>query len=86
MPTICEFHGVVIRMYHDDDSPPHFHAYYGEREAIFDIGRLRRITGIVPKRLQAMLIEWAMAHRAELMENWGLAERHEPLKRIEPLE
>jgi Protein of unknown function (DUF2442) len=33
-----------------------------------------------------MVLEWAFAHRDELMENWNLAESHHPLKQINPLE
>jgi hypothetical protein len=32
-----------------------------------------------------MVLEWALEHRQELKENWELALRHEPLKKIEPL-
>ena len=28
MPRVSEFYGIVIRMYHDDHLPPHFHAEY----------------------------------------------------------
>jgi hypothetical protein len=34
----------------------------------------------------ALVLEWAAEHREELAENWRLAERHEPPKRIEPLQ
>lgn len=37
MPTISVFFGILIRMYYDDHNPPHFHAYYGEHEAIIAI-------------------------------------------------
>ncbi len=33
MPTLSVFYGIVIRMYDDDHTPPHFHAIYGEYEA-----------------------------------------------------
>ena len=41
MPTISEFFGILIRMYYDDHSPPHFHAYYSGHEAIFPLKPLR---------------------------------------------
>ncbi len=47
VPKICEFYGVVIRMYHTDHGPPHFHAEHGEYGASITIdgrvleGRLR---------------------------------------------
>ena len=33
-----------------------------------------------------MVMEWASEHREELLEDWTLAEKHQPLNRIEPLE
>lgn len=86
MPTICEFFGILIRMYYDDHNPPHFHAYYGEHQAIISINTLEIIDGSLPKRAKAMVFEWAMEHRRELLEDWDLAEQHQPLKKIDPLE
>jgi len=34
MPIISQFYGIVIAMYWNDHSPPHFHAKYGEQEII----------------------------------------------------
>jgi len=34
MPCVSEFFGIAIYMYFNDHSPPHFHAEYGESEAI----------------------------------------------------
>ncbi|MCT8342979.1 MULTISPECIES: DUF4160 domain-containing protein [Photorhabdus] len=50
MPTISEFFGILIRMYYDDHNPPHFHAYYGEHEAIISIETLEVMEGSLPKR------------------------------------
>jgi hypothetical protein len=86
MPTISEFFGILIRMYYDDHNPPHFHAYYGDHEAIIAIQSLEVLEGSLPKRAKALAIEWALDHRAELMEDWLLAEKHYPLNKIEPLE
>ena len=36
MPTICEFFGILIRMYYNDHLPPHFHAEYSGDEASYD--------------------------------------------------
>ena len=90
MPSVSEFHGIVIRMYYEDQAdeglPPHFHAYCGKQEAVFDCRRLRRLSGMLPRTVQTRVVEWAMAHRQELLSNWELAGKHEPLKPIEPLE
>jgi hypothetical protein len=34
MPEISRFFGIIIRMYFDDHDPAHFHAIYGEAEAL----------------------------------------------------
>ncbi|MGM8930217.1 DUF4160 domain-containing protein [Salinicola halophyticus] len=86
MPTISVFFGILIRMYYDDHNPPHFHAYYGEHEAIIAIQTLDVMEGKLPKRALAMVLEWAVEHRQELLEDWKQAEQHLPLNKIEPLE
>ena len=32
MPVITRFFGIVVKMYPNDHTPPHFHAIYGEVE------------------------------------------------------
>lgn len=86
MPTISAFFGILIRMYYDDHNPPHFHAYYGEHEAIIAIQTLEIMEGKLPKRALAMVLEWTVEHRQELLEDWERAEQHLPLHKIEPLE
>ena len=86
MPTISEFFGILIRMYYDDHNPPHFHAYYGEYEAIISIETLELIEGALPKRAKALVVEWAVEYRQELLSDWALAEQHQPLNKIKPLE
>ena len=86
MPTISEFFGILIRMYYDDHNPPHFHAYYGEHQALISIQTLEVLEGSLPRRVKALVIEWAIDHREELKEDWRLAEMHESLKKIAPLE
>ncbi len=73
-------------MYYDDHNPPHFHVFYGEYEAQVSIDTLEVIKGKLPKRALALVLEWAVEHRNELREDWRLAELHEPLDKIEPLE
>ena len=40
VPRISAFYGIVIWMYYDDHNPPHFHATYGEHEALIEIDGL----------------------------------------------
>jgi len=37
MPEICRFLGIVIAMYHREHGVPHFHAVYGEHDAVIAI-------------------------------------------------
>ncbi len=85
MPTISVFYGIVIAMYWGDHPPPHFHALYGEHEALIDIGTLAIIRGGLPRRAQALVLEWAQDHRSELFENWNLCSQNRPPSRILPL-
>ena len=86
MPTISAFFGIVIQMFWRDHGPPHFHAIYGEHEAIIDIRALRVIRGGLPPRARQLVREWALEHRDELMENWDLCVELKSPKPIRPLE
>ncbi len=39
MPTISQFFGIVIQMFWREHAPPHFHALYGEFEALIEFVR-----------------------------------------------
>jgi hypothetical protein len=49
MPTIAWFYGIAIRMYVRDHPPPHFHAIYGEHEALVAIETGAVIDGALPQ-------------------------------------
>lgn len=85
MPTISSFYGIMIRMFFDEHAPPHFHAYYGEYKAIFDIRRLELMEGKLPRRAMELTLDWAELHQPELLEDWALCERHLQPKKIDPL-
>lgn len=85
MPTISMFFGILIQMHWREHAPPHFHALYGEYEALIDIRTLEIISGNIPKRALALVLEWAQAHRNELMEDWELCEHNQNPKKIQPL-
>ena len=82
MPTIAYFYGISIQMYFGDHVPPHFHARYGRARALFRIADTTIIAGELPPTAARMVREWAIAHRAELEENWRRAQAHEPLEKI----
>ena len=85
MPTISVFYGIVIQMYWEDHAPPHLHALYGEHEALVDIRTLEILRGSLPRRAQALVLEWAALHRAEIAENWNLCATRQSPRRIPPL-
>ncbi len=86
MPVISRFFGVVVYMNLADHAPPHFHARYGDREAMIGIDPPLVLRGDLPPRVTGMVIEWATRHRDALLEDWRLACSHSPLRPIEPLE
>ncbi len=36
VPEVSRFFGIVIRMFYDEHNPPHFHAEYSGKKAVFD--------------------------------------------------
>ena len=85
MPEISRFLGIIIVLYYRDHRPPHFHAKYGSYEVIVDI-ETGVVEGRFPRRALRLTLEWYDIHKAELLENWLLAEQRKPLKPIAPLE
>ena len=86
MPRVSAFFGIVIRMFYNDHLAPHFHAEYGEYEAVYKIETLEILRGRLPRRAHALVVEWTTLHRAELVENWDRARQSIPLSSIEPLD
>lgn len=84
MPTLSMFFGIIIRMYADDHTPPHFHAFYQGDNATFDMnGNL--LEGEMPTKQQKLIAAWAEIHHDELVANWELAVNKEALFKISPL-
>jgi hypothetical protein len=73
-------------MYFNEHSPPHFHALYGGDEASLCIETLEILEGSLPRRVIALVLEWAVLHRAELKSDWDMARQGQPLVPITPLE
>lgn len=70
MPIVSIFFGIVIRMFHREHAPPHFHASYQGFEALIAIDDGRVLAGSLPRRALVIVQEWAAGHREELMANW----------------
>jgi len=86
MPELSRFFGIVVRMFFNDHEPPHFHASYGDDEALIAIETLAVIRGRLPRRALALALEWAVFHRDDLRADWELARAGKPLVGIDPLE
>lgn len=61
---------------------PHFHAIYGEYNAIFDIQTLEMLEGDLPVRAQRLVREWGEQYQQELLRMWNTNE----FKRLPGLE
>ncbi|KXK33319.1 MAG: hypothetical protein UZ01_00127 [Candidatus Brocadia sinica] len=86
MPVISMFFGIIIRMFYDDQNPPHFHVEYQGRKALFDFQGNIIKGGIQSKTATRLIREWIDLHEKELFEDWELAKRGKELKKIDPLE
>lgn len=71
MPKVAEFAGIVIAMYFGDHNPPHFHAMYGEKEALFVIETGELLVGSLPSRQLKKVRAWAAANRDLLRAKWA---------------
>ena len=85
MPEISRFYGIRICMYFEDHVPPHFHAEYGDDEAMIEIPTGVIHKGQLPSRAYRLVEEWAGLHRAELEENWLRGQTRQPFRKIAPL-
>jgi len=85
VPRLSEFYGIVIFMYFADHNPPHFHAVYGEYEALISVADGTVLSGGLP-RTAAQLVElWRSERKSELEANWDRAQVPTELRAIEPL-
>ena len=76
MPVIERFYGLIIKMYFQqkEHNPPHFHAVYGEYIGAFEIETLKMIEGDLPTKAQALVREWAVNHKEDLLKIWNTQE------------
>ena len=84
MPELSRFYGIIIRMFWDDHPPPHFHAIYGNHEALVNILTSEIIRGSLPLSARSLVTQFDL-HRDELLNDWELAQALRPLNKIEPL-
>ena len=86
MPEVSRFYGIIIALYYNDHSPPHFHAKYGDQEASILIEDGTILEGSLRSRAARLVEEWRVLHQSELFEDWALAQSRQPLNKIDPLE
>ncbi|WP_297598037.1 DUF4160 domain-containing protein [uncultured Cetobacterium sp.] len=70
MPVIATFNEITIKMFFNDKLPPHFHALYGNSNALFDLNSLELIEGDLPDEIVDFIIEWSKTCRVKLMDMW----------------
>jgi len=86
VPEISRFFGIVIKLHFREHPPAHFHAEYGEHQALVNIHTLTVLHGHLPPRAWGLVAEWAALHQDELLDLWARARRGEDLPRIAPLQ
>ncbi len=70
MPVIARFYGILIKMYFREHGVPHFHAIYGEFNAVFEVATMEMIEGDLPPRAQRLVRDWAEQYKEELQRMW----------------
>lgn len=73
-PHISGFYGIAVYIYYRDHNPPHFHAIYGESEAIIEISTGRILEGRLPRSAAKLVAEWCEIERDALLADWALAQ------------
>jgi hypothetical protein len=74
MPEVARFYGIVIKVFFGDHPPPHFHAIYGEFNALVSIESLQIIEGDLPSRAQQLVVEWATLYQQDPLQMWNMQE------------
>lgn len=86
MPEICRFFGIIIRMFYDEHNPPHLHADYQGKKAVFDFqGNV--MNGNLNSRTATKLVrEWIDMNFQELEKAWEDARNFRQIRKIPPLD
>ncbi len=74
MPVVSRFYGIVIKLYFREHGVPHFHALYGEHNAVFAIETVEMMEGDLPNRARRLVTEWAQQYQGELRRMWETQE------------
>jgi len=88
MPVVSIFNGLIVYMYFLDTKQhkqPHIHVKYAEHEAVFSIPEGDLLEGSIPKAKTKLIVAWIELRKEDLMANWALAVKGEPIYQLEPL-
>ncbi len=88
MPAISMFYGLIIRMLFMDTKQhnlPHIHVEYQGQNAVFAIPSGKLLEGNLPAKKVRQVEVWIDLHEEELMADWSLAVKGEPVFPIDPL-
>jgi hypothetical protein len=88
MPEISRFFGIIIRMFVEpltQHHVAHFHAYYQNEVAVFNIDPIEQIAGSLPIRQKRFVEAWAELHQDELQRDWILLQQGQVPAKIHPL-
>lgn len=85
VPRISAFYGINVYIYSREHGVAHFHARYGDDEAVVEIATGTILDGALPRRQATLVSHWWALHQDELREAWNRASSGEPPGTIEPL-
>ncbi len=85
MPEISRFYGMRITIYFDDHPPSHFHAEYGEYEAVFSIKNGEIINGNLPNTAKKLIKKWYDLQKENIEKAWENIQNDETFKKVPPL-
>ncbi|MCK7582338.1 MAG: DUF4160 domain-containing protein [Chromatiales bacterium] len=88
MPTISMFYGIIIRMLLMDTQQhhlPHLHVEYQGKQSVISIPDGDMLEGDLPAKKLRLVQAWIAIHEDELMADWALAVKGEPVFPIDPL-
>ncbi len=85
MPEISRFYGIRITIYFDDHPPSHFHAEYGEHEAVFSIKNGDMINGNLPKTAKKLVSKWYVLQKDNIFKAWEQIQNDEVFDKVPPL-
>ena len=87
MAEISRFYGIIIQMFGNDHTPPHFHVMFFKYRAIFAIESGELLQGTLPSKQLKIVQVWTYIHKIELLENFrSLRSEIQTFKKIKPLE